>query len=36
VTFGDLYEEDQKEIINEEFDNAYAKVNKWTSIKNLT
>jgi len=28
VTFGDLYEEDQKEIINEEFDKAYAKVNK--------
>jgi hypothetical protein len=29
-----LYEEDQKEIINEEFDKAYEKGNKWTSIKN--
>ena len=28
VTFRDLYEDEQKEIINEEFDNAYAKVNQ--------
>jgi hypothetical protein len=27
VRFSDLYEEDQKEIINEEFDNAYKDIN---------
>jgi hypothetical protein len=27
-----LYEEDQQEIINEEFDNAYAKEMKWMFI----
>lgn len=28
VTFANLYEEDQKEIINAEFDNAYPKEKK--------